>query len=182
MQEVNFEETYIRFYAKMKRFALEYVLREEDAENIIHDVFVELWEQWETHKRHNNVLALLFFMLKNRCIDFLRHKQVQQKLAEKTQNEYYLSLQANCAALSQFNENIGSEEDLHEIINKALASLPDRCREIFVKSKIEGKKQQEIASELNVSIHTVESQMGIAYKKLRKELRDLLPLLFFLLH
>lgn len=47
-------------------------------------------------------------------------------------------------------------------------------------NKLEGKKQQQIASELQISINTVESQMAIAYKKLREELKDCLPLLFFL--
>ena len=48
-------------------------------------------------------------------------------------------------------------------------------------SKIEGKKQKEIAEELNVSVKTIESQMTIAYKKLREELKNHLPLLLFLL-
>ena len=59
-------------------------------------------------------------------------------------------------------------------------SLPERCREIFLKSKIEGKKQKEIAEEMNISINTVETQMGIAYKKLRNELKDYFPLFIFL--
>jgi RNA polymerase sigma-70 factor (ECF subfamily) len=49
-----------------------------------------------------------------------------------------------------------------------------------LKSKIEGKKQKEIAEEMNISINTVETQMGIAYKKLRNELKDYFPLFIFL--
>lgn len=60
-------------------------------------------------------------------------------------------------------------------------SLPEKCREIFIKSKIEGKKQKDIAAELNISLKTVENQMGIAYKKIKSELKDYLPLLIFLL-
>jgi RNA polymerase sigma-70 factor (ECF subfamily) len=48
-------------------------------------------------------------------------------------------------------------------------------------SKLDGKKQKDIATELNISINTVENQMAIAYKKLRESLRDYIPLLFFLL-
>lgn len=48
-------------------------------------------------------------------------------------------------------------------------------------SKIEGKKQKEIAQELNISINTIETQMGIAYKKLRIELKDYFPILLFIL-
>ncbi|MFQ6927018.1 MAG: sigma-70 family RNA polymerase sigma factor [Parabacteroides merdae] len=54
------------------------------------------------------------------------------------------------------------------MIERALAVLPDRCREIFVLSKIEGKKQKEIAEELNVSVKTIESQITIAIKVERR--------------
>ena len=60
-------------------------------------------------------------------------------------------------------------------------SLPEKCREIFIKSKIEGKRQKDIATELNISLKTVENQMAIAYKKIKGELKDYLPLLLFLL-
>ena len=66
------------------------------------------------------------------------------------------------------------------IVNSILNGLSERCREIFLKSKIEGKKQKEIAEEMNISINTVETQMGIAYKKLRNELKDYFPLFIFL--
>lgn len=59
--------------------------------------------------------------------------------------------------------------------------MPKKCREIFIKSKIEGKKQKDIAAELNISLKTVENQMAIAYKKIKSELKDYLPLLIFLL-
>lgn len=61
-------------------------------------------------------------------------------------------------------------------------SLPEKCREIFIKSKIEGKKQKDIAVEMNISLKTVENQMNIAYKKLKSELKDYLPLLLFFLN
>ena len=77
---------------------------------------------------------------------------------------------------SEDYKRLGIEERLEQ----ALQKLPERCRSIFVMNKLEGKKQQQIASELQISINTVESQMAIAYKKLREELKDCLPLLLFL--
>ena len=59
--------------------------------------------------------------------------------------------------------------------------LPERCREIFLKSRIEGMKYREIADELDISMNTVENQMSIALRKLRIELKDYLPLLLFLI-
>ena len=74
-----------------------------------------------------------------------------------------------------------SEDNIKDIIEKALNALPERCREIFILSKLEGRKQKEIAEELNVSVKTIETQMTIAYKKLREELKNHLPLLLFIL-
>ncbi len=165
----------------MKRFALEYVVFEEDAENIVQDIFTELWGRWDTYTTHANLLAFLFLILKNKCIDFLRHKQIQQKISDKFKEEYLLTLQANYYALEHFDKNMFSEDDLSEIINKALLSLPERCREIFIKNKIEGQKQKDIAEELGISVHTIENQISIAYKKLRKELKNLMPLFLFLI-
>ena len=67
-----------------------------------------------------------------------------------------------------------------ERLEQALAALPERCRLIFVMNKLEGKKQFQIAEELSISVNTVETQMALAYKKLRNELKDCLPFLAFL--
>jgi RNA polymerase sigma-70 factor (ECF subfamily) len=70
---------------------------------------------------------------------------------------------------------------METVVVNAIQSLPEKCRQIFVMNKIEGKKQKTIAEELDISIHTVESQMAIAYRKLKEILKEHFPLLFFLL-
>ena len=164
----------------MKRFAQEYVMREEDAENIVQDVFLDLWEQNLLLLSHTNLFAYLFTALKNRCIDFLRHKTVVQHTAEKLQDDYMKALQMKFQSLEAFDEQLFSEPDIETVIQSAIESLPEKCREIFILHKIEGKKQKAIAQELNISINTVENQMAIAYKKLKEILKDHFSLLIFL--
>lgn len=84
-------------------------------------------------------------------------------------------------SLEAFDDKIFSEPDIESVVQKAIDSLPEKCREIFVMNKIEGKKQKAIAAELNISLHTVESQMGIAHRKLKEALKDYIHLLVFLL-
>ena len=84
-------------------------------------------------------------------------------------------------ALEQLNYTFTSEEDIEKVIANAIDKLPERCREIFLKSRIEGMKYREIADELDISMNTVENQMSIALRKLRIELKDYLPLLLFLI-
>lgn len=181
-KDIDFENIYVSYYSKMKRFAKEYVLLDEDAENIVQDIFTDLWERWDTYSSHINLFAFLFLSTKNRCIDFLRRKAVAQKVESDVAEEYFLTLRMNFHSLEAFNQNLFTQNDIETIINKALDTLPEKCREIFIKNKIEGKKQKEIAEELNISINTIESQMTIAYKKLRKELKELLPLFLFLFY
>lgn len=176
---VIFEEIYISYYSRLKRFAAEYVIREEDAENIVHDVFLELWEQSIFIGNHVNLAAFLFTSVKNKCVDFLRHRTVVLQTAGKIQQEHLLAFQMKFDSLEAFDEKIFNETDIETIIDKAIDSLPEKCRQIFVMNKMEGKKQKTIAQELNISVNTVETQMAIAYKKLKEALKEYLPLLIF---
>lgn len=179
-ERVRFEDVYLSYFSKMKYFAKEYVISEEDAENIVQDVFVELWENKEMLNMHMNLIAYLFTTIKNKCLNHLRHKLVVQETANKLQEEYTISLRMNLDSLETFDNNLFSDQDIEKLISRALDALPEKCRAIFIMSKIEGKKHNEIAQELNISINTVGSQIGIAYKKLRTELKDYLPILLFL--
>lgn len=180
-EETRFEDIYLSYFSKMKYFAKEYVISEEDAENIVQDVFVELWENKEMLNMHMNLIAYLFTTIKNKCLNHLRHKLVVQETACKLQEEYTISLRMNLDSLEAFDNNLFSDQDIEKIISRALDTLSEKCRTIFIMSKIEGKKQKEIAQELNISINTIETQMGIAYKKLRIELKDYFPILLFIL-
>ncbi len=176
----EFEEIYLSFYPRLKRFAQEYVINEADAENIVQDVFLDLWERKVFVLSSVNLASYLFTTIKNKCIDFLRHRMVMQNAANKMQEEYELALQMKFQSLEAFDEHIFSNTDMEAVIANAIQSLPEKCRQIFVMNKIEGKKQKTIAKELNLSIHTVESQMAIAYRKLKEILKDYQPLFIFL--
>ena len=154
---------------------------EEEAENITQDVFLDFYQKRDTLDFHINVIAYLFASVKNRCIDYLRRKLLEQEAATKMQEDFDLSFRMKFDSLEAFDVDGLSEDNIKDIIEKALNALPERCREIFILSKLEGKKQKEIAEELNVSVKTIETQMTIAYKKLREELKNHLPLLLFIL-
>lgn len=171
---------YISYYARMKRFAQQYVIREEDAENIVQDIFFEFWEKQLNFSTFVNLSGFLFLTLKNKCIDFIRRKTIEQKAAEEIQSEYIRSLKLKFESLEALDNKFLNETNIEAIVQNAIDCLPEKCREIFVMNKIEGRKQKEIAQQLNISIHTVESQMAIAYKKLKEILKDYTLLFIFL--
>ena len=177
---VDFEQFYITWYSRAKYFAREYVHSESDAENIIQDVFLHLYERRDLMDAYTNLTAYLFTSIKNRRLDYLRKWVLEQETAQGVQDEFDMELRMKYDSLEIFNTQFSDETDIGELLDNALQKLPERCRNIFIMNKLEGKKQKEIAEELNLSINTVESQMGIAYKKLREELKDCLPLFIFL--
>ena len=104
-----------------------------------------------------------------------------QKTVDKLQEQHLQVLQMKLYSLEEFNEKVFSEPDIETIVQKAIENLPEKCRQIFVMNKIEGKKQKTIAQELNISINTVESQMAIAHKKLKELLKNYVSLFIFLI-
>lgn len=165
----------------MKHFAEAYVMSSEDAENIVQDVFMEFWERKELLMEHRHPVGFLFTAVKNRSLNFLRRRMIEQQAAERIQEAFLLELRMSLDSLEALNQNLLSEQEIEQIVTRALLSLPEKCREIWIRSKIEGKKQKEIAAELNISVHTVETQIGIAYRKLKAELKKYFILLLLLL-
>ncbi|MDR2918161.1 MAG: RNA polymerase sigma-70 factor [Tannerella sp.] len=169
----SFDHIYVVYYPRMIRFAREYILQIEDAENIVQDIFLSLWEKREVLEVKISLTAYLFTLVRNRCLNFLRHQAIK--------DEFSKEFEAKRIALEELNHSFSSDEDIETIVNEAINKLPERCKAIFIKSRIEGKKYKEIAEELDVSVNTVENQIAIALRKLRLELKDYLPLLLFLL-
>lgn len=177
----DFSRVYSIYFPKLVRFAREFVLSTEDAENIIQDIFIYLWEHQELLDTLTNLNAFLFTLVKNKCIDQLRHRKLLERKREEFKTVLDKEIQLKLYALQQFDENALSNEDIEIILNNAINSLPEKCREVFILSRMEGLKNREIAERLNISAKTVENQMTTAIRKLRVELKDYLPLFIFII-
>lgn len=193
---MTFEELYIGWYSRMKAFAREYIHSEAEAENIVQDVFLSIYEKKLHQQEGLCQAAYIFTILKNRCIDRLRSRLWKtqslssadiDRICETEDGPKWkgldtdrLELQLSYESLKVFDTDFESDEQVAKLLEDALAALPERCREIFIKTKIEGRSQKAVAEELGISVKTIEAQMTIAYRKLREELKDFLPLLLFL--
>jgi len=178
----NFEEIYLNYFPRLLRFAQEYVLNKEDAENIIQDVFMTLWERRDDLKIHISLVSYLFILIKNRCIDHLRRKKHAETGKKLMQENFTHEQQMKLSSLEALDHTLISDSNLEQIIARAIDSLPPKCREIFILHKIDGKKYKEIAEKLQISVSTVENQMGIALRKLREQLKDYMPVFLFLMY
>jgi RNA polymerase sigma-70 factor (ECF subfamily) len=176
----NFEEIYLHYFPRLLRFAAEYVGEMEEAENIAQDVFLQLWEKRGIWEIHTSLNAFLFLLTKNKCLDYLRHKVIVEAGNNRMQEDFLNELKMKLYSLEVFDDSLVTKDNTEEIIRKAIDSLPEKCREIIIMSKIEGKKHKEIAKQLNISVNTVENQISIALKKLRIKLKNYYPFLLFL--
>lgn len=176
----DFEQFYITWYSRAKGFARVYLPTENDAENIVQDTFLQLYEQKDASRAYANPVAYLFTAVKNRSMDLLRKRTLEREANYAMQSEFYFEMRMKLDSLKALNVSFSDEDDIEQRLHKALMALPERCRQIFVMNKIEGKRQRVIAQELGISVNTVESQMAIAYRKLREELKDCMPLLLLL--
>lgn len=168
---MSFSELYLMYYPKLVRFAKEFVVLEEDAENITQDVFTDLWERRDAIDHIENVNAYLFRLARNRCLDYLKHKVFEQKYAENVQASFEIELNLKLQSLDRFDvSDISEGNETERLVRDAINSLPKRCRDIFLLSRMKGLKYREISEKLGISVNTVECQMGIALKKLRVKL------------
>jgi len=179
VESADFSRIYSIYFPKMVRFAQNYVVSQEEAQNIVQDLFLYLWEHRDTLNAASNLNAFLFTLTKNRCIDFYRQNRRLNRIIESLDSLQERELLLKMEALIQFDEKMFSTQEIEDILNNAVNNLPEKCREIFILSRMEGLKHEEIAKKLNISVNTVQNHISKALRKLKTELKDFLPLFIF---
>ena len=169
----RFEKIFDDNYRRMLLHALRFVQDEEDAEDIVADVFCNLWKRIDEVCLDGGITTYLYRAVSTRALNFLRHQNIAAVRIEALEaiNEKRMEFMAR--------ENIDDEVHSKEIehgINNALSELPDKCREVFVLSYIKGLKSKDIAEAMNVSVRTVEAHTYKALRLLRSRLKYLISL------
>ena len=157
-----FEELFHRFYGGLRGYAETIVRKEEVAEEVVQDVFYNIWKNREVLQINRNWQSYLYRSVHNNAVMYLRKTKREQLFDQEWIAESEADT-ADPAALVQ-------RDELSELLSKTLESLPERTREIFRLNRQEGMKYREIAEKLSVSVKTVEANMGRALKLLRKSL------------
>jgi len=171
INELNYREIYQKYYPRLILFAIAYVSVEEDAENIVQDVFLMIWEN-RNNLKIKDISSYLFALTKHCCIDHLRRESYIERGKQLMQERYKMEFQTMLNSLAVLDPIFSSDTDKYQIIFSAIDSLPPKCREIFIKNKIDKKSYKEIADELKISVRTVENQISNALRKLRNQLRN----------
>jgi RNA polymerase sigma-70 factor, ECF subfamily len=158
-----FDTLFRKYYSQLVRFAIGFLHDGPTAEEIVQEVFVKIWENAPRILITTTVPGYLYSSVKNHCLNYLKHENTKRKY-EKEQAEVS-SLQP---AGTTENVNIAF---FMQMLARTVGLLPEKCREIFEMAKFDGLSYEEIAEYLEVSVKTVENQMGIALKKLREAMQ-----------
>ena len=152
----RFEMLFKEHYNTLANYAYSILKSKENAEDVVQDVFVKLWQNTPDVITTPQVKFYLVTATKNSCISFLRRH------AGKT------FVQPEDAHLAQVEDPARKDEqDITNIINKALATLPPQCMAVFKLSRFGKLTYQQIADELGISVKTVENHMGKALRIMR---------------
>ncbi len=181
MKKDGFSEIYDIYFPKLLRFTKTYLISEDESENIVQEIFIYLWEHRDIIETLQNLNAYLFTLAKNRCIDYFRKEMVREVRKGSLSEIENRELQLKLYSLEAFDNDRLSDADIEEILNNAINRLPERCREIFIMSRLQNLRYKEIAEKLNVSPNTVENQIVIALRKLKEDLKDYFPLFVFII-
>ena len=161
---VAFDSLFEVYSQKLFGFALKYFKNESDAEELVQEVFVKVWENRQTLKSELSFKSYLFTIALNQIRKHFNKKATSLRYLESLQND------------PEFMENLTIQEDDYELtlrqINFIIEQMPPRRREIFTKSKMEGKSSKEIATELNISAGTVDNQVSEALRFIRIRLKS----------
>lgn len=172
--EAAFEMTFKTYYKPLCHYAYSFLNDKNEAEEVVQTTFIKMWEKKTELVIESSLKAYLHSMVRNGCLNVIKHERVKQQHAQQ-------HLQAAEQSRELVTEKVFSN-DLESKIHQAMKALPEQCRIVFQLSRFEELKYQEIAEQLQISVKTVENQMGKALKIMRTQLKDYLPLYLVVLH
>jgi len=158
----QFENLYKQHYQALANFAMNMVNDDNAAKDIVQEVFVRLWKRREKIEFGPYIKSYLYKAVTNTSLNHLQSNKKRLQIFQTLNDR---------SPIIKDGPNEMEKKEFHHKVREAIDKLPPKCRVIFILSKHEGKKYREIADELNISIKTVENQMGIALKRIREDLK-----------
>lgn len=167
-----FEQVFKEHFKNLHAYACSILKDEDEAEEMVQNVFYKLWEKKEKIGELQSVPAYLYRSVYNECMNYVKHEKVKMTYEAHAVHHGSIAGQATDTATAK---------ELEHRIAEALADLPEQCRTIFQLSRFEELKYREIADKMGLSVKTVENQMGKALKILRTKLADYISVVWLLL-
>ncbi|GHB77703.1 RNA polymerase sigma-70 factor [Persicitalea jodogahamensis] len=152
------------YYRAMCTHAVRFVYSKEIAEDLVSEIFFKFWEKNTYLAVTTSYRAYLFQSVRNRAYNYLSN--------DLRKSDSLSAAQSIESQTADSPEQIMQLEELHQSIDKLIASLPPQCRKIFLMNRFEGRKSREIANELHLSVRTVETHIFKALGILKNGLKN----------
>ena len=158
----RFEALFRDHYAPLVGYAMRITKDKDLAEDLVQQVFVNLWEKRESIEIHSSLKSYLMRAVHNHCLNHVKHEKVRASHRDEVMHD---------TSVSEAVDPV-EQAELSLRVNELIDGLPEQCRNVFLLSRRDGRKYKEIAEELNISVKTVENQMGKALRLLRQGLKE----------
>jgi RNA polymerase sigma-70 factor (ECF subfamily) len=170
-----YQELFERYAPRIYQFSLSYLKNKSDAEELVQDVFLKIWEKRDMLDESKNIKSFIFKVAVNTIYDFIRHKNIENAFNDFTR--------ANFETNSDNTWHTVIYDEMQENLQKLVAQLPGQQQKIFQLSKEEGLTSEEIAAKLNLSKRTVENHLFRAVSFLKEHFKrdSFISALFFYL-
>jgi len=168
----SFEELFRRYYEPLSHYAYKYVRDRVASEDIVQDVFLKLWNKREALKDDVALKPYLYVAVRNTSLNHIKIASRKATIEDDKFDPLFVN--------SRTAEDDLQFQELEQKVMAAINQLPPKCREVFVLSRYEDKSYKEIAETLEISVKTVENQMGKALRKMRESLGAYLKIMLFL--
>lgn len=160
----EFERFFVKHYKPLCLYAFRFLNDMDMAEDIVQEFFYNFWKNRESFSLRLSLKSYVYQSVRNNSLHALKHLSVKERYKATVESGF------GHTAVEQDDE-LGYRE-LNRAVSRTLELLPERCRKVFSLNRFEGKKYQEIAELLSVSVKTVESDMGLALRVFRKSLKE----------
>lgn len=162
-----FDQVYELYSHKLYSFVFKILKNEADADDIVQEVFVKIWESRYKLDDHKLLSSYIFTIAYNHSIDLIRKRINSNKYLEHLKNSSILYSTPNSISELEFNE-------LNTQVKKLIANLPERQKQVYLLHKEKGLTYPEIAEHMGISKNTVENHMAKALKYLRSNISNTL--------
>jgi RNA polymerase sigma-70 factor (ECF subfamily) len=160
------DSLYMHFHRRIYAFAFSLIKVEEDALDVVHEVFIKLWEKRKSLDDDTKIEALIFTITRNTVLSFFRKRASQKKY-----NDQIIS--ASLQNYSSSTEEMIDYEFLKEKVDSLILQLPPKSQNVFLLSREKGLSNKEIAQKLEIAEKTVEDHITRALAFLKKNLKEI---------
>lgn len=161
-KEEAFHQLFLRFHSYLVVFAVRRMGDVHAAEDIVQDTFLSVWENDRLYNSFTGLKAWLYELVHNKCLNYLKHKNVENK---------YFSYLDHLSAYETDAFDL-TREEVYRYLYLAVRELPEKCRAVF-ELHLEGRKNDEIAELLGISVLTVKAHKQNAVRYLKERMGSL---------